>query len=95
MEERGGGGSVVEAWLEGVSMVGLPRNLKLVPDVGKPSSKTREHTHKHPSRAAHGPKDGRIQSSNRTRASADQKMSNVIAFSFVATKQNDQLPGLH
>lgn len=26
-------------------MVGLPRNLKLVPDVGKPSSKTRGHTH--------------------------------------------------
>lgn len=43
------GGSVVEAWLKGVSMVGLPRNLMLVPDVGKPSSKTREHTHKHQS----------------------------------------------
>lgn len=38
-------GSVVEAWLKGVSMVGLPRNLMLVPDTGKPSSKTREHTH--------------------------------------------------
>lgn len=67
-ERRGGEGcSVVEAWLKGVSMVGLPRNLMLVPDAGKPSSKTREHTHQHPSRAAHGPKDGQIQSSGRTR----------------------------
>lgn len=31
----------VEAWLKGVSMVALPRNLRLVPDTGKPSSKTR------------------------------------------------------
>lgn len=31
----------VEAWLKGVSIVGLPRNLVLVPDTGKPSSKTR------------------------------------------------------
>lgn len=30
----------VEAWLKGVSIVGLPRNLMLVPDTGKPSSKT-------------------------------------------------------
>lgn len=47
----------MEAWLKGVSMVGLPRNLILVPDAGKPSSKTREHTHQDQSRAAHGPKD--------------------------------------
>lgn len=31
----------VEVWLKGVSIVGLPRNLVLVPDTGKPSSKTR------------------------------------------------------
>lgn len=48
-------GSVVEAWLKGVSMVGLPRNLMLVPDAGKPSSKTREHTHQHQSRGRTGP----------------------------------------
>lgn len=37
-----GGGELtdVEAWLKGVSIVGLPRNLMLVPDTGKPSSKT-------------------------------------------------------
>lgn len=62
-EERGAG--VVEAWLQGVSMVGLPRNLMPVPDTGKPSSKTREHTHQRQSRAAQGPKDAQIQSSGR------------------------------
>ncbi len=48
-------GSVVEAWLKGVSMVGLPRNLMLVPDAGKPSSKTREHTNQHQSRGCTWP----------------------------------------
>ena len=59
----GGGGSVVEAWLKGVSMVGLPRNLMLLPDAGKPSSKTGQHTHRHRARDAHGPKDRQTQSS--------------------------------
>lgn len=55
MEGSRGGASVVEAWLKGVSMVGLPRNLMLVPDEGKPSSKTREHTHQHQHRACTWP----------------------------------------
>lgn len=54
----------MEAWLKGVSMVGLPRNLILVPAAGKPSSKTTEHTHREQSGAARGPKDCRVQ--NRT-----------------------------
>lgn len=42
MEGSAGGGELtdVEAWLKGVSIVGLPRNLMPVPDTGKPSSKT-------------------------------------------------------
>ncbi|MEQ2255883.1 hypothetical protein ILYODFUR_018510 [Ilyodon furcidens] len=53
------GAGVVEAWFQGVSMVGLPRNPKLEPEAGKPSSKT---NWARPSAAASpGPKDYHLQ----------------------------------
>lgn len=76
----------MEAWLKGVSMVGLPRNLILVPDAGKPSSKTREHTHQDQSRAAHGPKDSQIQ--NRTRTATDPNRWEDLLLLFKQHKQS-------